>query len=277
MKNPIEETLASADRSDIFLRRWPVDKPRAILVICHGLGEHGERYQSVADYLGDAGYAVFAHDHFGHGRSAGKRGHVERFSRYLDDTYLVVCRAGELYPDKKMFMMGHSLGGLIALSYALRHPDTLDGVIASGPALRVAVPVPAWKATLGRILSKIVPALSMSNELDPQEISSIPEEVKAYLADPLVHDRVSARFYVEFTAEMERVLLAAGALRMPLLAYHGGADKLTSPAGTKEFYERAASPDKTFRLFEGQRHEVHNDTAAADVRTMLKDWLDARV
>jgi len=277
MNNPREETLASADRTEIFLRHWPVDNPRAVLVICHGLGEHGGRYQSVADFLNAAGYAVFAHDHFGHGRSAGKRGHVASFARYVDDTYLVVCRAGELYPEKKIFMMGHSLGGLIALSYALRHPDTLHGVIASGSALRVVVPVPAWKAALGRILSRILPTLTMSNELDPEAISSIPEEVRAYIEDPLVHDKVSTRFYVEFTAEMERVLLAAGALRMPLLAYHGGADTLTSPAGTKEFYERAASPDKTFRLFEGQRHEVHNDTAAAAMREMLKDWLDARV
>lgn len=274
---PEESFVTAPDRHQIFLRHWPVDDPKAVFVIAHGLGSYAGRAKNIVGRLQPAGYAVFGHDHRGHGKSAGRRGHVDRFDQYVDDLYLVVTGAHEKYPGKKVFLYGHSLGGLIALAYALRHADTINGVIASGSALKLALAVPAVKATVGRILSSVWPTLTLGNDIDANALSHDPEVVREYEADPLVHDRVSTRFYVEFTAAMDRTLIGAGALQMPLLAYHGMEDTLTSPEGTKLFFERAASTDKTLRLFEGQRHEVHNDTAKEELLDLLQSWLDSHV
>jgi alpha-beta hydrolase superfamily lysophospholipase len=271
----LEETLTGPDRTKIFLRHWPVENAKAVLVICHGLGEHGGRYGNLVDALVPAGYALFAHDHRGHGKTEGKRGHVERFGQFVDDLHSVVNKAHDAYPGKKVFLYGHSLGGLIALTYALAHPTAADGVISSSAALKLQLQVPALKAAFGKLVSSAVPTLSMGNGLDPATLSHDPEVIRAYVEDPLVHDRVSARFFVEFTAAMHRTLFGAGALKMPLLVYHGGDDPITAPAGSREFFDHAAAADKTFRLFEGQFHETHNDTAKGEVVDMLRRWLDA--
>ncbi|MDP8224879.1 MAG: lysophospholipase [Candidatus Lernaella stagnicola] len=274
---PIEKALTAADRTEVFLRHWPVENPRGVVVFAHGLGSHGGRSKNIVANCLPAGYAIFAHDHRGHGKTVGRRGHVDRFDQFLDDQYMVIGEAREAYPDKKIFLMGHSLGGLIVLAYALRHADTIDGVIASSPALKLALEVPALKATVGRLLSSLLPTLALGNGIDPGTLSHDPEVIREYENDPLVHDRVSSRFFVEFSAAMDRTLLAAGALQMPLLSWHGGEDALTSPAGTQLFFERAGSKDKTFRLFEGQFHEVHNDLAKEELFAMLIAWLDSHV
>jgi alpha-beta hydrolase superfamily lysophospholipase len=271
---PREEFLTAVDRARVFVRHWPVTNPKGVLVICHGLGEYGGRYGNFVEALVPAGYALFAHDHRGHGKTDGRRGHVDRFDRFLDDLFLVVRHAATLYPGRPIFLFGHSMGGLIVLSYALRHPNTVRGVIASGAALKLQLEVPKLKALAGKLMAAAWPTFTMGNELDPHWLSHDEAVVQAYIDDPLVHDRVSARFYVEFTGAMERALFGAGALQMPLLAFHGGADPITSPEGTRLFYETASSADKTFRLFDGQFHEVHNDTAKAEAIGLVRQWLD---
>ncbi len=271
---PEIRNLVAADKTPIYLRHWAVSNPKAVLLICHGLGEHGGRYNNYLERLLPAGFAVFAHDHRGHGRSGGLRGHTDRFDRFLDDAYLVVREARELYPNRKLFMMGHSMGGLISLAFALRHGDVLNGVIASSPALKLALDVPKVKETMGRLMSSIWPTLTLSNGLDANQLSHDPEVVRAYLEDPLVHDRVSTRFFVEFTAAMTFALNGAGALKMPLLAFHGAADGIVSPEGTKRFFEAAGSADKKFQLYEGQFHEVHNDTNKDQAIGMVLSWLE---
>jgi len=273
----LESIVTAPDRHQIFLRHWPVESPKAVMVLSHGLGSYAGRAKNIVARLVPAGYAIFGHDHRGHGKSAGRRGHVDRFDQYLDDLYLVISGAHAAYPDKKVFLHGHSLGGLIALAFALRHGDAISGVIASSPALQLALEVPAAKATFGRMIASVWPTLTLGNEIDANTLSHDPQVVAEYENDPLVHDRVSSRFFVEFTAAMDRTLTTAGGLHLPLLAYHGSEDALTSPAGTQLFVERAASLDKTFRLFEGQRHEVHNDTGKEELLDLLQNWLDSHI
>jgi alpha-beta hydrolase superfamily lysophospholipase len=274
---PLETIVAAADRTKVFVRHWQVDDPKAVIVHAHGLGSHGARTKNFVAELLPAGYAFFAHDHRGHGKTEGQRGHIDSFDRFLDDLYMVVGQAREAYPDKKVFLQGHSLGGLIALAYALRHADTIDAVVASSPALILSANVPPVKAALGRAVSSLWPTLSLGNGIDSSALSRDLEVVREYEADPLVHDRVSSKFFVEFTAAMERTLMAAGGLQMPLLAWHGTADQLTSPEGTKLFFDRAASPDKTMRLFEGAYHEVQNDTCKDELLPILRQWYDSHV
>jgi alpha-beta hydrolase superfamily lysophospholipase len=270
-------TLTAPDRTKLHLRHWPAANPKAVLVICHGLGEHGGRYGNLIERIVPAGYAAYAHDHRGHGKSDGKRGHVMRFDEFTEDALQVVEQAQAAYPGKKLFMFGHSLGGLITLAFALRFGDgRLAGVIASSAALKLRLEVPKVKAALGNMMSSLWPTLTLGNELDPHGLSHDEAVVQAYVNDPLVHDRVSTRFYVEFTDAMRRTLFGAGALRLPLLVFHGGDDPLTHPEGSREFHDHAGSTDKTFRLFEGQLHEVLNDTAKAAALDLVQHWLDQR-
>jgi len=274
---PQEQTLNAADKTPIFLRHWPVSDPKAVLIVCHGLGEYGGRYGNVVERLVPAGYAIFAHDHRGHGRSGGRRGHVDRFDQFLDDAYMVVMLAQETYPDKKVYMLGHSMGGLIALAYALRHGDTLDGVVSSSAALELAVKVLVVKEALGTVMASIWPTLALSNGLDPKDLSHDESVVKAYIDDPLVHDRVTARFYQEFTGAMSRTINGAGALQLPLLMWHGKADAIVAWEGTKKVYDRAAGSDKKLELFDGLFHEVLNEIGKEQALDLLHQWLDQHV
>lgn len=272
---PKTSTLIAADKTAIFLRHWPIENPKAVLVVCHGLGEYGGRYGNLVNRVSPAGYAVFAHDHRGHGRSGGRRGHVDRFDRFLDDAYMVVQLARETYPDSKVFMLGHSMGGLISLAYALRHQDTLDGVIASGAALRLAVKVPVIKEFVGKHVASIWPTLSMGNELDPHHLTHDEEVVQAYIDDPLVHDRVTPRFFVEFTQAMQFTLNGAGALSsIPLLMFHGEADPIVAAEGTSEFFANAGSQDKKIEIFAGMYHEVLNEVDKDKALDLVQNWLD---
>ncbi|HPM75534.1 MAG TPA: lysophospholipase [bacterium] len=270
-------SFQNADKMQVFYRHWPVADAKAVVVICHGLGEHGDRYGNLVDRIVPAGYAAFAHDHRGHGKSAGLRGHVDSFDQFLNDVYRMIAMAREIYPEKRIFLLGHSMGGLIVLAYALRHPDTIDAVIASGAALKLAVEVPKLKATIGSLMAKIWPTLSLSNGLDPQQISHDPEVVRAYIADPLVHDRVTARFFQEFTATIDKTNLGAAALTMPLLMFHGGDDMICHPDGTRAFFELAGSKDKTCEIFNGQYHEVLNDLDKDKALDLIQRWLDEHV
>jgi len=179
---------------DVFYRNLPAEDEKARLVIAHGLGEHSGRYGNLFDRLVPAGFSVWALDFCGHGRSQGKRGHIDSFDQYLFDLKKLIELSRKDAPSsRKIFLLGHSLGGLIALSYAERFSETIDGVIASSPWLGLKVQVPAVKAFMGKVMSLIWPRLSMGNELDATKISHDRDVVRAYRNDPLVHDRVTSR------------------------------------------------------------------------------------
>lgn len=270
-------TFQSADKLPIFYRHWLVDAPKAVVVICHGLGEHGGRYGNLVNRIVPAGYAAFAHDHRGHGKSAGLRGHVDSFDQYLNDVYRMIALARDTYPEKKVFLLGHSMGGLMVLAYALRHPDTIDAVISSSAALKLAVRVPKLKEAVGRLMASLWPTLSLANELDPHHISHDPEVVQAYIDDQLVHNRVTARFFVEFSSTMDKTNLGAAALILPLLMFHGGGDSICAPEGTRAFFELAGSKDKMCEIFNGQYHEVLNDLDKDKALDLIRRWLDEHV
>jgi alpha-beta hydrolase superfamily lysophospholipase len=260
----------------IFWQAWLPEPAHTVFLLAHGLGEHSGRYTHVADSFSGKGYAVFALDHRGHGKSAGKRGHVEKFADYIADLDLLRHRAAEQFSGKKIFLLGHSLGGLIAAHYALAHPDELSGLLTSSAAFKVKIEANPVKLALGRFFSKHLPGLTMGNELDPNYVSRDPAVVKAYLADPLVHDRVSARWFTEFVAAIAEVQARAPELRMPLLVMQSGDDKLVAPEGAREFFDKAGSADKTLKLWPGFFHEMFNEPEKAEVMNFTSEWLDAR-
>ena len=273
-------TLTSADGVKIFYRHYPAESERARMVIAHGLGEHSGRYQNVVERMLPKGISVWVPDHRGHGQSEGKRGHVLNFVQYLADLRLSVELAGEGRPEgMKCFLLGHSMGGLIALYFAQQYPGFIDGVVASSPALGMAIEIPGVKKVLGSLMSYIWPGLTMGNELDAGKVSHDPEVVRAYETDALVHNRVSARFFTEFLAAMETVHVQASALKVPTLLQVAGDDQLVNARSSVQFFEKLDLEDKTLHVYEGRYHEIYNE--GEDLRRQvledLEDWLEAHL
>jgi alpha-beta hydrolase superfamily lysophospholipase len=273
-------TFDGCDGDKIFYRYYSAEPERGRLVIAHGLGEHSGRYGNVVARLFPKGISIWIPDHRGHGQSQGRRGHVLNFAQYLTDLHSMIKLVGQGgIGQGKCFLLGHSMGGLIALHYAQRYSESIDGVLVSSPALGMGIEVPAGKKILGSIMSLIWPGLTMGNELDATKISHDPNVVSAYLNDPLVHDRVSTRFFTELMAAIESVNQQVASIQIPILMQVAGDDHLVNARAAEQFFENLAAPDKTLHVYEGLYHEIYNEPAAQREQVLkdLKDWLDKRL
>jgi alpha-beta hydrolase superfamily lysophospholipase len=244
-----------------------------VLVIVHGFGEHSGRYMNVVNHLVPKGYAIYALDHRGHGRSPGPRGYINSWEEFREDVRAFVRRVAEREMGRPLFLMGHSMGGLIVLEYALHYPEGLKGVVASGPALAQVGVSPALMG-MARVLSRIWPRFAMDTGLDATSISRDPEVVAAYQADPLVHSIGTARLGTEMTRAMLWTHEHAREWQLPLLIIHGSADRLVPPEGSHRFFENVPVADKEHIEYEGGYHEPHNDTHRAQVLADLERWLE---
>jgi acylglycerol lipase len=272
----ITDTFAGTGGLEIFWQAWlPEAEPEAVVVIAHGFGEHSGRYAHVAEHLVAEGYAVYAPDHRGHGRSQGRRAVLDSMDNTVADLRAFIATAAGRHPGKKVFLLGHSMGACISLAYATSHQDEIDGLALSGAlaALDAASPVTRLAA---KVLSRVAPNLGIV-ALDHTAISRDPEVVRAYEADPLVYDgKIPARTVGEFAVTVERFPEDVRRLRIPLLLMHGTADRLTPPAGSLMVYENAGSADKTHTPYEGLYHEILNEPEQGQVLDQLSGWLNAR-
>jgi alpha-beta hydrolase superfamily lysophospholipase len=267
-------TVRGAGGAELFAQCWlPAPSPRGLVVLVHGFGEHSDRYSNLVTALINGGYAIYAFDQRGHGRSPGKRGHTDRFSDFIEDVQQVVSRSQADHPNLPLFLFGHSVGGLVVLQYALLHPQGLAGVIASAPLL--AKPnISPLVLTIAGLLSRFAPTFALDTRLDPTTISRDPAEVQRYKSDPLVHSKTSARAGAEGMAALEWVQAHASELRVPLLLYHGAGDTLVPIKGSRSFFANAGSADKTFRELPGVFHESHNDLEREALFQIIVAWLD---
>ena len=269
-----EGTFGGAFGLELSWQSWrPETEPRAALVIVHGFGEHSGRYMNVVNHLLPLGYAVHAFDHRGHGRSPGQRGHIDEWAQFRGDVGAFLRFVGEREPSLPLFLMGHSLGGLIVLEFVLHSPEGIRGAIASGPALAQVGISPALLA-LGRVMSHIWPKFALDTKLDANLISRDPSVVKVYRDDPLVHSRASARLGAELERAMAWTHAHASGWRTPLLILHGGGDRLVPAQGSRAFFEKIPFPDKELHVYEGGYHEPHNDLQRAEVLADLAGWLE---
>jgi len=269
----IEFGWKTEDGLQLYARTWlPETEPNAIVCLVHGLGEHSGRYAHLAAFLNQAGYALLAFDLRGHGKSQGQRGYAPGFDVLLDDISHLLEEAAKRYPNRPVFLYGHSLGGTLVLDYALRRRPQLAGVIATGANFRTAFEPPAWKISLGKIMYRVWPALSMSNEIDRQGLSRDPEVVRAYNGDPLVHNRVTARLGIDLIQSGLWAIEHAAELSLPLLLMHGAADRITSAPASREFASRAGERC-TLKVWDGFYHEIHNEPEQEQVFAFLLEWL----
>jgi alpha-beta hydrolase superfamily lysophospholipase len=261
----------------LYYQCWrPEGQVRAALAIIHGLGEHGGRYGNVVDKLVPLGFAVYADDHRGHGRSPGKRGHINAWSEFRGDVDAYLALVREQEPGRPLFLLGHSMGGLITLEYVLHHPEGLQGVVVSAPGLTNQGLSPLM-ILISRLLSRVWPSLSVPTGLEAAGISRDPAVVQAYLDDPLVHDRGTPRAGAEGFAAIEWTLAHAAEWPVPLLILHGTGDRLVPAAASVAFFEQVPIQDKQRIEYPGGYHESHNDIHHEQATADLAAWLDAHL
>lgn len=267
------ETLPSG----IVYRYWPVDQPRATILLIHGLGEHSGRYQHVAEAFNAKGFTVLAPDHLGHGESPGTRVFVEQFDDYL--TGVRECRAiiDQQCPGVPCFLLGHSMGGLIAGRLLLEDQQQYRGALLSGPAFAAEAPPSGLVMFIGRLLAKIAPKAGMI-ALDASGVSRDPQVVAAYNADPLVnHGKITAALGVALFDAMAEVMSRAAEIKLPLLVMHGDADTMAAPKGSEQFAAAVSSSDKTLTLLPGLYHEIFNEPEGANIIAAYAEWIESRL
>lgn len=273
--------LSTDDGLPLFLHEWPHAAPRGTVLIVHGLGEHGGRYAHVAAQLNAWGWRVLAHDHRGHGRSGGERGRIASDDALLRDLSLVIDAARAAQPGP-LLLLGHSMGGLIAARFVAEglqvapsawHRE-VDGLVLSSPALRIGMN--AFQRLLLATLGPLAPNLAVANGLDPSWVSRDPAVVAAYVADPLVHDRITPRLTRFIVDGGDFVRQLAPRWRVPTLLMWAGSDRCVVPGGSAEFAAAAPKAVLQSQAFEPLFHEIFNEPEQAQVFTRLQSWLQQR-
>lgn len=271
----VDGRLPGAGGVELFWQGWlPEGEPVAVLLVAHGLGEHSGRYRTVVDTLLPDGWAVYGVDHRGHGRSGGARAHVEDYAYWLADFDTFRREVVARHPGLPVFLLGHSMGGQIALAYALDHQADLAGLVLSAPALaNTTVPAPLQKALT--VVARLAPTLR-PRVLDLDKISKDPEIVAAYHADPFVyHGNATLGLAAALLSKFGELPERARGLRLPLLLMHGTEDVLTDPAGSRRLEETSGSPDQTVRYYDGLWHEIFHEPERAAPLADLREWLNA--
>jgi acylglycerol lipase len=271
------EALITGPRGNaLFHRSWlPADPERALLVV-HGLAEHSGRYDHLGAWFASRGAAVHAYDQYGHGLSEGARGHVRRFSDFLDDLEAVLRHLRGLHPGAPVFVVGHSMGGLVVSAFAReRHPD-VAGVVTSGAALKLGPGASPSLVRVARLLSRVLPRLRFDNAIDPADLAGDPEVGRTYLNDPLVFRKITASLAREIFGAIERTGAGGADVALPMLMLHGEADPICPVEGSRDFYARLPHADKRLHIYPGLLHEIFNERSHQKVFQDLQSWLDER-
>ncbi|HUR52060.1 MAG TPA: lysophospholipase [Mycobacteriales bacterium] len=277
MAKHVEGAVPGSAGGSVYWQSWTPDDIKAVVVISHGLAEHSGRYAHVAARLNDAGYAVYALDHRGHGRTDGTAGNVEGFTHLRRDLDNLLTKARGEHPGLPVFLLGHSFGGLVALDFLIdRGESGVTGLVLSGPYID-AEAGNAVQRRLAPLLAALAPNAGVAT-LDATTVSRDPAEVARYVEDPLnYHGKVRARSGAEMLAAAGRVVSGVSRLTLPVLIMHGAADRLAPPGGSKLVAERIRSTDKTLTLYDGLFHEIFNEPEKDQVLGDVVTWLDKHI
>lgn len=278
------ESLRNNDGHKIICKSWHKGgtEPRALVFLAHGFGEHchGHTYNSLANNLVHVGCYVFSHDHVGHGKSEGPRATITSFDTYVDDILTHVDMRRTEFPGKPVFLIGHSMGGLLCVLTVQRKPWDFAGMVLLGPLLGIDKEEATWlKRTLARLLSWAIPSFPLG-KLALEKVTRDPVEVKRLAEDPLhYHGSVTAGWGAAALAALESMEANVREVKLPFLIQHGSADKLCDPADSQEFFEKAPSKDKTIKIISGAYHSLltEPDGVARQVSKDVVEWISARL
>jgi acylglycerol lipase len=272
-------TMTTQDGLELRVRADdPPQAPRASVVLIHGIGDQvdGVPYATAAAALTSRGFSVRRLELRGHGRSGGRRAYVDSWADFRDDVGRFVQLVSAERPVLPVFLAGISMGGLIVTNYAAHRPEGIHGVVALAPALGDTGGSRFLLAMLP-VLSRVVPALPINPQLDLSRLTRDQEMQRAYLADPLYQTRVTPRIAAELLRAISDTRELAPAFRVPLLVLHGTADTFTSPAASRQFFERAGTADKTYKTYDGAYHNLFVETNREEVYDDIAAWMNARL
>jgi len=274
MARKTESTFEGAGGLRLHAQCWePQGNARAVVALVHGISEHSGRYETLVDHLTSAGFAVCSFDHRGHGRSPGKRGHINDWAEYREDMRAFLEHVRQKVPVRRLFLYGHSLGALIVAEYNLHHWHGIAGLIVSGIPLKPTGAAKPHIVAIAKLLSRIWPTLTLPLDVDGSKLSRDEAIARAYETDPLVHHKASTQWGAEALRAIDRVRSRASDIRLPILILHGGNDQVNSVEGSKELFEKVSSVDKGIRIYPEGAHEPHNDLDRAQVARDVEDWL----
>jgi alpha-beta hydrolase superfamily lysophospholipase len=269
-----EEIVTGRGGTKLHLRYWRAATPRAVVVIVHGVNSHSGQYLWSGERLAAAGFAVLAYDHRGRGKSEGPRFYIDDVSDYTEDLGTVIALAKAREPGLKVFVLGHSAGGVVSCTWALDHQKEIAGFICESFAYRV--PAPAAVLAIVRFLGKVAPKLPVL-KLKMKDFTRDPHALAALEADPLtLNEAQPARTVAALLAATDRMTREIHTLTLPLFILHGTLDKATVPSGSQFFHDSAGSKDKTLKLYEGHFHDLLNDLGKDQVLADIVAWINAR-
>lgn len=266
----------SKDGKKLFTRIWePESDIKAVLCLAHGIGEHTGRFHPVADYFTSCGYAMMGTDMRGHGLSEGKRGHIPSIGVIMDDMDLLISNAKLRYPGKPVFLYGQSLGAILVLFHGLSRRPDINGVIATSPALHSSLDEQPVKIALVKLLSPLIPSLTLHGGLKPVMLTRNMEVVNAYINDPLVHYQISLGFGKILLDIRKWALENSSGFSIPLLLMHGTGDQIAYISGSREFARHVSNCN--YIEWENALHELHHEPEKQEVLNTIRNWMERRI
>ena len=269
--------IPASDGMTLAARCWSVPQPRGVVVVAHGLGEHGGAYAHLAEAMGrQVDFDFVAFDFRGHGRSPGRRGVIRQYGELVSDLQSSVAWVRKHRDGLPIFLLGHCAGGQVAIRVAQQNRGEIAGVIASNPMIRIGMPVPPGKARLGKLLAKLAPWVTLRADVPVEGMTRDPLMLERYRTDKLRHKRISPPLFFGLVEGGQTLLDSARQIQTPMLLLVGGQDPVLSTASTHEFFDRVGSGDKTLSLYPEMLHEPLNELGRERVFDDLARWLAAR-
>lgn len=272
---PIEFSWKNANGNNVYAVAWPVAAPvRAVMGLVHGVGEHCRRYDHLARWFGERGIAVIGYDRQGYGRSEGKRGYAANYREFVDEIAQLTLECERRHPDKPTFLYGHSMGGHLLLRYLIRRNPNISAAVVSAPHVQLSFQPSPILVGLGKMMRSVYPTFTQPNPIDLDKLSRSPEVAPAFRADPLTHDKMTARTGIDILENAEILHAYADGINVPTLIMHGDADGVTDYAASKAFAERNGA---AFKTWPGLYHELHNEPEQKEVFAFTLNWLEGHL
>jgi len=268
--------IESSDSTKLFLRSWESAKPKAVIAIVHGIGEHGFRYDNWAKMFVDKGFSVYTVDYRGHGRAEGKRGFVNSFDDLLNDVDAYLKHVSDKHPSVPLVLYGHSLGGNIVINYTLQRENIHNLLIATSPWLDLYSPLPKPLLAIAKLLHKVFPNLIMNSTIKAKILSHDKQVVKDYEDDEYVHPKVSLNLLFGGIENAQYACNNANEIKVPMLLMHGTEDKATLFAASKRF-ANSNTTNVSFIEWKGLYHELHNEFEKEEVFESIISWLNNKL
>ena len=254
-----EKYIILKNKNKIFIRSWlPEQKAKKCILIIHGLGEHSGRYEDFGLRLTKKKNGIYSFDLPGHGNSDGRKGHIQKFSEFIDATEQVLIHIRRNNLECQIVLFGHSLGGLIALNFLIdRESREIESAIISSPWIKLAIEVPKYLLNIQRVFKNLFPSLSLNNRINPLDLSKDQKIINEYINDKNVHDRISIKLYSEVVDSIQLVKEKSEKIKIRTLIYHGKNDRLISYHGSEEINKKINNSE--LNILNNVYHEPHND------------------